>query len=145
MANEIQVRSDLKISNGSLQFQSRPTSFRADMASGAVGPAPGVVLVNTRFVGGTDIDLSALRSLGLCQFQNQDSTNTIHIGRFDPEIDRFYPMLKLLAGESYVLRLDDDILEEYTGTATGTTAAATTLRAWAEGAASYLLVAAFEA
>lgn len=144
MSNEATIRSSLVLKVGNVNYASRPVGFTADVTSGK-GPSPGLVTVATASNGMTDIDLSALTPpLGLCKFTNQDSANAIHIGRYDPASDHFLPFMKLKAGEGYIIRLDDNIDDETTGTSTGTTATASTLRAYAENAAAALLVEAFE-
>lgn len=139
MPNEITVRANLSIRNGSLNYSSQPSVFQADQAV-SIGPTPGTMLVSTN---GVDVDLSELTTPGLCRLQNLSETNIIDVGRFDPDSNKFYPFLKLKPGESYVVRLSEHITEEYLGTGTGTTSSATTLRAKARNAASRLLVEAF--
>lgn len=119
MSNEATVISNLKIVAGKIQYQSLPQSFSADV-TGRKGPTPGAV---TATVGGTLIDLSQLDQPGLCRLQNLDSTNWVEVGMLDPETQKFYPLLELLPGESFVVRLSRNLAEEYdTGTGTGTTA-----------------------
>ncbi len=74
---------------------------------------------------------------------NQDSTNFVEFGIWDGT--SFYPVGRLLAGESYVLRLSPNLGEEY-GTGTGTTGEGiNTLRFKADTASVNVLVEAFEA
>ena len=115
MADEARLNSSLQIrkadSTGTVQieYRSQPTSFTADV-SAVQGPTPGSFLVSTA---GTDVDLTALTIPGLARFQNQDDTNYVQVGMWDPEGVRFYPMLELLPGETYVVRLSRDIEEEF--------------------------------
>lgn len=134
MANEATVNCSLQISKGNLKYQSRPTSFRADV-SGTKGPSPGAVTVPTA---GVDIDLSALTTPALCRLMNLDSTNRVSVGVHDGAI--YHPLVELLAGESFVLRLARDLTTEY-GTGTGGT---NTLHARANTASVVLVVEAFE-
>lgn len=141
MANEATVRASLQVRKGNLYYQSNPSSFRADV-SGAKGPTPGAFTASTD---GTDVDLSELDTPGLCRVMNLDDTHACLLGRWDPDTSRFYPVVKLLPGESYVLRLAEDVLDEYAGTGTGTTATASTLRVKAVSRPVVALVEAFEA
>src|SRR3990172_6365754 len=123
MADEATIRSSLRIyktSGGNLNFNALPTSFTADV-DGAKGPTPGAIDTT---VGGTDVDLSQLTTPGFCWFHNQDETNYVTVGIWDPENSKFFPLFELLPGEAYVLRLARDVEEEYQ-TGTGTTGAAT--------------------
>jgi hypothetical protein len=117
MSNEAQIRTSLRIRLGKLNYQSQPTVFLADVST-AKGPSPGAISVT---VGGVDVDLSQLAQPGLCRLMNLDSTNFVTVGVKDPETDKFYPLLELLPGESYVVRLSRDVNQEYSSTGTGTT------------------------
>ena len=141
MADEAQIRSSLFIRKGEIDYQSRPTVFSADV-SGTKGPTPGAVTFSTA---GEDVDLTGLTVPGLCRLQNQDPTNYVTYGIWDPEGNTFYPLGELLSGESYVLRLSRDIEEEF-GTGGGTTGPNTNrLRIKADTAACVVLVEVFEA
>ena len=123
MAGEITVNGSLAINKGNLSYQSLPTSFVADMDGTPDGPTPGAITATTA---GVDVDLSELASFGVCRIQNLDSTNYVDVGIRDPETVKFYPLMRLLAGESYPIRLSPDLQEEYgTGAGTGTTGADT--------------------
>lgn len=145
MANEAQVRSSLQIlkQTGAIErinYQGKPTVFNADV-TGVKGPSPGSV---TATVAGTDVDFSELAVPALCRLQNQDATNFVEYGIWDPEGDKFYPLGELLPGETYVLRLSRNLQEEF-GTGTGTTGADTNrLRLKADTASVNVLVEAFE-
>lgn len=118
MSNEIQVRSSLGINNGNLQYQSRPTSFNADMA-GLKGPTPGAISVPSA---GVAISLAALDTLGgVCFMQNLDSLLTVEYGVYVTSLARFIPFGEMLPGECYVLRLSSELGHEYTDTGTGST------------------------
>lgn len=141
MANEATVRAALSIRVGNIDYQSRPSTFLADVAEGT-GPTPGEISVG---VNGTDVDLTAVTTPGLCFLQNRDDTNYVDYGVYDPESAKFYPLGRLLAGECFVLRLSPRIESEY-GTGTGTTGPTTnTLRMQANGAACRVLVEVFGA
>lgn len=142
MANEAEIRSSLQISKDNLEYRGQPTVFNADV-TGTKGPTPGAITVSTA---GTDVDLTALTTPGLCRIQNleADGGNYVSYGMWDPEGSKYLPLGELLPGESYVLRLARDIEEEY-GTGTGTTGASTNrLRFKANTAACVVLVEAFE-
>ena len=148
MADEATIRSGLQILKRDsttgitlMDYQGRPQSFTADV-DGTKGPTPGAITVSA--VSGTDIDLSELTTPGLCRLMNMDANNPIHVGRYDPDSQRFYPLIKLLPGETYVVRLSDLVEDEWSGTGTGTTSTASTFRAYAENADSVLSVEAFE-
>ena len=142
MADEAQIRSSLQIAKDSLEYRGQPTVFNADV-SGTKGPTPGAITVSAA---GTDVDLSALTTPGLCRIQNleADGGNYVTYGIWDPEGGKFYPLGELLPGESYVLRLARDIEAEY-GTGGGTTGSPVNkLRFKANTAALVVLVEAFE-
>ncbi len=139
MANEARIQSSLQISIGVQQYLSRPTVFLADV-SVADGPSPGSVTVSTA---GTDISFSQLTNPSLCRLMNLDSTNTIEVGVWDPDTAEFYPLLELLPGETFVVRLSSYLGSEMGLVGTGTTGSGVTMRAKAVGAASVLLVEAF--
>lgn len=147
MADEVTVTSSLFVQKRNdegtetlIEYQSRPSAFRADM-TGAKGPTPGAIAVS-RF--GTDISLSQLDHPGFCRFRNLNETNPIEVGVYNTDQSEFYPLLRLLPGESYVVRLSPNISGEYAGTGTGTTGELNTLRAISENADGVLLVEAFE-
>lgn len=143
MAGEATLNVSLAINKGNLSYQSLPTSFTADV-SGTDGPSPGAI---TATLAGIDIDLSELTTFGFCRFFNMDATNFVDVGIVDPETEKFYPFMRLLAGEGYVFRLSPDLQEEYgTGAGTGTTGANTNrLRLKADTAPCNVIVDAFEA
>lgn len=136
MANEATVGSSLQIKVGSLDYQARPTAFKADVSTGR-GPTPGVLLVATT---GTNVSFAQLSYPGLCRIQNLDSTNYVILGIYDGA--SFHPLLELLPGETYVVRLYRYLGSEFVGT--GTNADVNNLRLMAIGAACRVLVEAFE-
>lgn len=141
MANEAQITAALTIVKGNVQYASRPSAFVASV-SGAKGPTPGSFSAS---IAGTDVDLSNLTSPGLCRIANQDDTYSVDVGIYDPETARFYPLIRLLPGEFYVIRLSPNVQEEY-GTGTGTLGADTNrMRVKAITAAAQVSVEAFEA
>lgn len=143
MANEATIQSSLTITKGNLSYQSKPTSFRADV-SGTKGPTPGALTVSTV---GTDVSFAQLTTPALCRISNLDTTNYLTYGIWDSQTDTFYPLGEVLPGESYILRLSRDLAEEYgTGPGTGTTGLATNnLRLRAYNQPLVAVVEAFEA
>lgn len=140
MANEITVTSSLLVRKNKQQYQSLPASFQATQ-HGNGGPTPGTVTVS---VDGTDIDLSALTTPGLCRVQNLDTVNAVELGVYNPDQSEMYPVMRIEAGESYVFRLSKNLNQEYAGTGTGTTGQLNTFRLQAENAACLVKVEAME-
>lgn len=143
MSNEIRVVSSLQIRKGNLNYQGQPTSFNANMA-GLKGPTPGSI---TAGLAGTDVDLTEIQVPGgLCRIQNVDPVNWIEIGMYDPITFKFYPMLELLPGESYIVRLSRKIGDlQGTGTGSGVTGGTDTLRVKANAAPCDVLIESFDA
>jgi len=105
MVDESTINSSLKIQVGSLDYISRPSSFKADV-SAAGGPTPGQILATTA---GVNVDLSAIATPGLCRIQNLEPTggNFVQVGVHDTV--NFFPLMDLLPGESYTFRLATDV------------------------------------
>lgn len=114
MSNEATVRSSLRIRSGKKDYRSYPESFRADVSE-LTGPTPGEILVTTI---GRDVDLTELETPGLCRIQNLDDTEYVLVGIDDGA--SFFPLMEILPGESYVIRLYRQLGYEFTGTGTGT-------------------------
>jgi hypothetical protein len=118
MSNEARIYAGLQITKGNLQYVSYPQAFTANVAfaNGPNGPTPGTVTVATS---GTDINLSELTAYGgLCIIINYDPTNTIRVGIKDTTTHVFYPLMDILAGEQYPLRLSADLTKQETGSGT---------------------------
>lgn len=141
MASEATVRVSLAIRADNINYPGGQGAFTADV-TGRKGPTPGAFTATTD---GTDVDLSQLTTPGWAHVKNLDATNYVQVGVWDSNTSRFYPLLRLLAGESVVVRLDADIGEEYEGTGTGTGTGPNTLRVKANTASCVVLVEAFEA
>lgn len=115
MANEATVTSTLSINQDGIQYRSpQPNRFLADV-SVMRGPVPGAFPCS---MDGTDLDLSLLTTPGLCCLQNLDATDYVTLGVYDPTSDTFFPVLELLPGEVYVVRLHRFVNRESTGTGT---------------------------
>ncbi len=149
MANEAQIRSGLSIritdttTNLVLQeYRSNPVVFLANVSTTG-GPCPGMVSVSTN---GTDVDLSKLAKPGLCRIMNLDPTNYVDVGLYEPTTGVFYPLMELMPGETYVIRLSRNLGEQVSGTVTGTgtDAVNNTVRLRANGASCKVLFEAFE-
>ena len=139
MADEASLRASLQIIKDDLTYQSRPSSFNADVSVG-VGSTPGRVLAT---VAGVDVDLSLIIVPGgFCRVQNVDTTNFVEMGVWDGV--SFFPLMDLLAGESYIIRLAASLGDEF-GTGTGTIAAdVNTVRLKADTASCECLFEAFD-
>lgn len=114
MASEATVGCGLQIRVGSIEYRALPSQFRADVAEGT-GPVPGELTVT---YAGKDVDLSGITTPGLCRIQNRSTTEYVLVGVHDGA--SFFPLLELLPGESYVMRLTRHLGDEFTGTGTGT-------------------------
>lgn len=142
MANEAIITTVLRIDKGNLHYQSQPGSFTANIdAAKPKGPVPGAIAVATA---GTDISLSQLDTPGLVHLRNLDDTNFVEWGIRIPATSKFVPIGELLPGESFVLRLSRNLLEEYTNTGTGTSAQILFLHFKADTASVNVLIEAFE-
>jgi hypothetical protein len=149
MADEATIQNSLQIrkvdaTSGAVVLEHRstgPTSFNVDV-SGTKGPTPGAITVTTE---GTDVDLSELTIPGLCEIHNQDGTNFVEVGIWDPEVSKFYPLDEVGPGEKYTRKLSRNLQEEFM-TGTGTTGADTNrLRLKADTDSCEVYVGAFEA
>jgi hypothetical protein len=140
MANEITVYAALQVKKGNTQYQSRPSSFRADM-DGIGGPSPGAIQVP---VSGIDVDFSQLDTPGWCRIQNLDATNFVEYGVKDTLGGVFYPIGELEPGDCTVLRLSRNLGQSYATTGTGTGTEINTLHFKADTDTVKVLVEAFE-
>jgi hypothetical protein len=146
MSKEITVQSNLLIRKGNLNYRSPVSTFQADMDGTPKGPTPGVLSVPTT---GVDVSLAQLTTPGWCQFTNlgradggDDTQAYVQVGVHDGAL--FHPLLELLPGESYPVRLARVIGEEEQATGTGTSAAINSLRLHAVGSVCNVVVEAFE-
>lgn len=102
MANEATVNNGFSISKASvnLHYDAQPKSFRATV-NGSKGPTPGSVVATYL---GTNVDLSGLDSPGgLARLMNKGTTGFVTVGIWDGF--EFYPLLDMLPGETYTVRL----------------------------------------
>ena len=120
MAGTIQVRTSIQISNGTLYYQSNPTTFTA-VQNLAIGPTPGAIIATQA---GTNVNLSQLQTPGVCTIQNLDLNNYIEYGIWDPNTQEFYPLGEVLAGEIWAFRLSRYLGIDI-GTGPGTTPSGT--------------------
>ncbi len=138
MANEARVQSGFTLTKGNLTRRGQTAVFGVDV-DGTKGPSPGAVTVSTS---GTDVSFSQLSTPGLCQLTNLDSSNYFEYGIYEPGTSTFYPLGEVGPGESYVIKLSRNLLEEYVGT--GTSAATNTFRLKANGSSLDAVVEAYE-
>ena len=132
MSNEASVTSGLRIKSGNLSYQPPASTFNADVA-GQNGPTPGALTVSTA---GTDVNLSQLAGGGgFCELTNYgasvgdaDPSHYVEYGIWSTSALIFYPLGKILPGETYVIRLSDNILMQEPGTGTGPASGTTTFR-----------------
>lgn len=121
MSNEARVQSSLVVrkqaSNGTVQidYASRPGSFVASV-TGTYGPVN--ALNSNVSVSGTDLSFSGVTPGGLAVLTNQDDTNYVTLGVYEPDTDFFYPFMELLPGECYCFRFARFVNRELTGTGT---------------------------
>lgn len=118
------VNISLNIDEGNLSYRSAPVT-QSPTLTAVRGPAPGLLTAETT---GTDIDLSALSTPGLCWVQNLDDENYVTIG-VKPG-STFYPVIELGPGEFWLFRLSRSVAN---------------LHALADTAACYIRVEAFNA
>jgi len=130
MVEEANLNTSLQIKfTDSLDYISRPSSFKADV-SVASGPTPGMLSIVT--TPGTDVSLAVLTTPGFCRIQNYDTTNFVTLGIWDTLAPKFFSLMDLLAGETYVFRI------------TASLTASSNLRLVADTATVKVLVEAFE-
>lgn len=140
MANEVTVRSGLRIKSGLVDYQSRPTSFRTNLTT-TKGPTPGVITIA---VLGTQITFSQLVQPGLVFFYNMDAANFVEFGIKDPGTGKFYPLGEIRAGECFPFRFSRNLLSDYYNTGTGTDGDVNYLWFKANTAAVNMLIECFE-
>ncbi len=122
-------------------------SFRPTVTA-EQGPSPGFLEVP---LNGVAVSFGDLDNPSLCFIKNigrttgtAATTDYIELGIRDPGLNVFYPLLSLKAGEGYAIRLSPNLLEEYTGTGTGTTAPGNQLWLKAIGAAQKVQLEAYD-
>ena len=126
--------------NVQLEYRNAPTSFRMDV-SGAVGSAPGAILVTTA---GVNVDLSVFTTPALCLFFNLGDSYRYDGGIWDPDTSKFFPLFEVAPHTFWPLCLSRNLFEEY-GTGTGTSGTGNnTLRLKAIGGSTYARMDAFE-
>jgi len=124
-----------KIHSKNFSFQATVTEYR--------GPTPGVVLATTT---GVAVSLAQLTNPGLCTIQNLSEDYRVLVGIKDTSAGTFLPLLELLPGEGYTIRLARMIEDELSGgSGTGTAGSGGTLFVKSIGGSAYVDVQAFEA
>lgn len=140
MANEASFNTSLAIEKDNLHYR-QSANFQADV-SAAKGPTPGIVLAVDTWA---QVDLSLLTTPGLCFLANLSEDYTVVIGLRDTASGEYYPLLDLLPGEAYPVRLSQFIGQELESTAgTGTAGSGCTLALKGVGGSAYVRVEAFE-
>ena len=122
MSGEATITSLLQINKNNLKYLNQGGSFTADIVGTAKGPTPGAIAVSVSY---TVVNLSQLTTPGLCRISSLEaatSSNVIQVGIYDSQVASFYPLMELLPGESYVIRLSRLINKEILpGTGTSVT------------------------
>jgi hypothetical protein len=154
MADEAQVRASLQVIVGNTNYRSNPTTFNADVST-IGGPAPGTIKATTN---GTEVDFTGGSGGGgvvdnpsLCVIRNLgpsdgttgvDNIDVVDVGIYDTGTGKFFPLIELATGESYVVRLSRNLGEELgTGTGTGTSGPDTnTMMLKAQGSSELLVL-----
>ena len=98
MANEFNITTAMRYLSGN-DYVNLKDSYQVDQVSVPLGGAPGVQNVGTTH---EVLEVSGLLNLGMAYFKNLDDTNFVDIG-----VDvaaTFYPLIRLLPGESTVFR-----------------------------------------
>lgn len=112
MANEVTIYSNMLIKLGNLYYKSYPSSFRTNLLT-QKGPSPGEVNLLANIV--TSVNLSALNNPGVCRIQNLGDaaglSTYIDVGMYDTLNGIFLPMLEVLVGDSWVVRLSRNLGE----------------------------------
>lgn len=139
MASEIQVRTQVTIRKGNVDYRSNPARSVETMV-GEGGPTPGAILVS---IAGVDINLSQLTTPGRVWVQNQDDTNYVTIGVHDGTL--FHPFLEVLPGNHESFRFSRDIGQEHDVPGTGSTGNVNTMHIVANSAPCWVTIDAFEA
>ena len=98
MANEFTIVTSMRYSSGN-DSQVLKDQYTADQTSVPLGGAPGVQNVGTTH---EVLGISGLLNLGIAYFKNLDETNFVDIGV--DVASTFYPLIRLLPGESTVFR-----------------------------------------
>ena len=146
MADEARITVGMQIrktSDGITVMDVRKSSSFSVDVSGTKGPSPGAI---TALVTGTVVDLSQLTIPGLVWITSldDDEGNYVEYGIYDPQLDVFYPLGEVGPGESWPLKFTRNLLEEYSNTGTGTTAATNKFMVKAFNASAIVSVEAFE-
>ncbi len=99
MANEIVVSYFVNVNNGKFKLTEQPDVQQ--ITQNAIGQQAGVLTVAT-----TATNLAfTVATAGVATFTNTDDTHFVQVG--DNTSSTFRPVLKLKAGESFVMRLDN--------------------------------------
>lgn len=112
MSGEITVSATLKVKMGNLDYQSRPTQLKADLVT-ARPPGPGQVYCPANVV--TSVSFANMSNPGWCRIQNLGDdaglSQYVDVGMYDTVNGIFLPMIELLNGDSYPVRLSRNLGE----------------------------------
>lgn len=121
MADEATIRASLQIrkTSGSITMINENVSEGfSDTVAGTKGPCPGALTVPP---GGKVVPLDELSTPGWCIIKNVSPTESVEWGIRDPDSNRFYPVGEIGPGQTAgPFKFSRNVLEEYTGTGTGT-------------------------
>lgn len=106
MANEISIKASLDVVKGYLSHN-RQVSFKADIATAKPNVAAGSQAIGTSPEAITYGDVTSTTG-AVAWFRNLDDTNYVEIGAFVNPI--FYPIIRLLPGEAYPIRIGSSLL-----------------------------------
>lgn len=141
MADEVSIGYNMRLIKGNMN-ENISRAFQADMVTDdPKGPYPGSIAVATA---GTVVSLSELTTPCWCEIVNLDDTNFVEWGIKEPSSGFFYPIGELGPGEGQIHKFSRNLLEEYTGAGTGTSAATNQLFFKADTAACIVVIKAFE-
>lgn len=118
----VQVRISLNVIDRDLGIDYRRSANFAPVMNTPRGPTPGLLSIP---VHGRDIDLAELTVAGEVWITNNDPTNFVTFGIYDPETPAFYPLGEVLPMKSCQFRLSRALSEQFFGTGTGTGVEAT--------------------
>lgn len=146
MSREVIARANLLIRDVTKGFNQPYTCSGQFDVDDLRGPTPGLILAT---VHGVNVDLSALGSVGWALIHNQDETNHVDVGIWDPEKIRFYPIIEIPPTFMWPIPLSRYLQQEFgsgasTGTGTLGGEESNYLRVRARNQSCYVWIGAFE-
>lgn len=113
MANEIKVTASLECTNGNFSLPKQGGTQLSIAQTNRGGGVPGLMLATT---GGVDVTTTGITTLGWCRLVNTDPTNYVEWG--PKSGGTFYPIGRMLPGESALFRLGQYVLHVKANVAT---------------------------